>query len=355
MSTCKIISRGTLFAAILVLSYTAVHAELTTSGLLLNYEAGDNSLATAEPKQWENLGPLGGFIPQGGSASPLFGTDEDLVAWYSFDGTIRGVGEASFGKRGNTNSEAVNVEDFTVELWARRLGDKPPDPHSEHHLFQFRDFGAQQIFTVTLAPDATMSKFDTLRFDFIDEFGPRDNGSTGHVMQKESIFGDFHQYVFTFDNNDTGDFKLWVDGGASPEFTFNSIVQFSSGNAMEVFIGGIHQEVGRRFQGDISVFRVYDRLLSQGEIAANFAHGPSLGDTPTPLPIVSSSVVQVPGALEAAFDTEEGKEYGLQVTSDLVNGSWDDTGQSQTGDGGSKRLYYSLDAEDMTAARVVLK
>lgn len=331
-----------------------VLAELTSDGLLVNLEAGNNSLSDNVPLQWENLGSLGGFVPQGGNAIPGFGVDESLAAWYSFDGTFRGVGEASFGKRGASGAPVLNIDSFSIEVWARRLGDKPPDPHSEHHFLQIKDFSSGQTFFVGLVSGETPGLQDTFSFDFIDEMGSRENGSTGYVMEKGTIFSDFHQYVFVFNNNNGG-FDLWVDGGASPVFAVNIYPMLSSGSSMEFFIAGIHNEVGRRFQGDINTFRVYDRALTQEEIASNFAHGVSLGETPSPLPVVESNLITIPKGVEIAFDSEEGKGYSLQVAPNLLDGTWTDVGPGLIGNGGTMLTYHPTDGQEVTESLRIIR
>ena len=254
---------------------------------------------------------------------------------------------------GDVNAPVLNVESFTVEVWARRLGNLPPG-QNEHHLFQLRDFVFNQSFTVTLVVGPDPGKRDTIFYDLIDDFGFRANGSTGHATANESIFGDFHQYVFNF-NNSNGELALRVDGGASPVFSVTNNIVFNQGDAMEIFVIGLPNELGRRFQGDISVFRAYDRLLTPAEIAANFAHGPSACDTPTPLPVVGSSLVTVSNALEVAFDSESGTDYIVQVASNLVEDVWVDQGPTVNGTGASLLLYHPTGAQNDESVRVVRK
>jgi len=337
-------------AAVLTGGWGTAEAQLTTSELVANFEAGNNSLAASN--RWENLGSLGGAVS--GAGTPLLGCDETLIGWYSGDDTVRDAA-GGWGLQNDPNYSPapplLNLLDFSVEVWARRLGGTAPG-QNEHHFLMLRDFTFNQTFFIGLFTGLNPGVRDTFSYDFIDDLGTRQNGSTGVVMEKESIFGDFHQYVFVFDN-DFGDFDLYVDGDTTPVFSITGLSPiFSDFSDMEVFIGGAPNEMGRRFQGDIGAFRVYDKELSTAEIAANFAHGPSACTTPDPVPIVNSTPATDTNVVEVTFDTESGTDYILQVASNVVDNTWLDEGQTVAGDGTSKRLYRLTDGQDSDILRV---
>lgn len=111
---------------------------------------------------------------------------------------------------------------------------------------------------------------------------------TGHVMAADDAF---HHYIMTWDAS-TNELRLIVD-----QIQIFSIVEptVSFSGAIDMWMTSLFKGLaiegdGRRFNGDISVFRVYDLVLNASEIAQNFASGPSQF---SPL-FVDESIARIP-------------------------------------------------------------
>ena len=111
---------------------------------------------------------------------------------------------------------------------------------------------------------------------------------TGHVMAAD---GAFHHYIMTRDDS-TNEWRLIVDqiqtfSTVEPTGSFSGAIDMWM---TSLFKGFAIEGDGRRFNGDISVFRVYEFVLNASEIAQNFASGPGQF---SPL-FVDESIARIP-------------------------------------------------------------
>lgn len=323
---------GTLLTVFLVWTGFGLSgtAQIVTSGLILNLEAGNNPLGSSEnPAEWADVS--GGAVFPGAGSSPARWTaspgdprrllDVDTNAYY----TVTDTGGAQFGlsaTNGLSSSEpALDVEDFTIEVWLRRQGESFGD---QHQICGLRAEFNEQRFAVGLATpgDAPIPLNNIIVSEFaaVGFFGvlPFD---TGINLPAD---GDFHHLVFSYDNmggapnvptlscysdNAATDLTAAVQanlrdldsaGGPDPV----DWIQFQ--HPWSTIFTAFNLEFGRRFNGDVAAYRIYDRALNPGEVGQNFNEGlPPIVDPTTNAPDV------VDETLTSASHTLEGVNLGV--------------------------------------------
>ena len=256
---------------------------VVAGGALIDLQAANNSRSAAVPTEWDSLGTLGGWITSEGdggwgTGEPALLNDLDLTAYYS---TASGVGDGSIGRNSDSltgnEPDPVDLEDITVEVWSRRVGGAIG---GEHQWWGLRSPGHLQRFTARL-DTGTNEILMTIKGNTAGQINAH---STGVIMASD---GNFHHYVFTY-NDTTKDLKLYVDNGA-PTTANLAVIDMDPTDTMEslsIFKEFSIEGDSRAFNGDVSLFRVYDKVLSAGEVAGNFAAGPSLIPEPATMALL---------------------------------------------------------------------
>jgi hypothetical protein len=252
------------------------------SGLLLNLEAANNTRHSDPVTRWTNLADPATYLskePIGNPGALVFGSDPDNTAFYSASesqGSTGGsLGRVSVetGGSGRVAEPNLFLESFSVEIWLRRLGNQAHG--NEHQVWGLRSALHNQSIGAGLVFRGDTS-WDTWQFNL------RGAGLSS-VIHLSSVSipsdGKFHQYVVTW-NDPSRKLSVHVDGSATAVWSVTSPGQdYSPSEDMSmisVFKIFSPEPENRRFNGDISVFRVYNRVLSTGDIAANFENGPSV-------------------------------------------------------------------------------
>jgi hypothetical protein len=242
------------------------------AGALIDLNAANNPRAGAN--EWENQGTAGGYLsvePVGNPGTPAQGVDADSTAFFSTAPSRGGGGslgrvDGTHNGSGRLGEPSLFLQDFTLEVWARRVGGPLG---GEHQLWALRSVNHTQIFGWDLAGPS----LDTMRLAMRDTAMSGVTVDTGYVMPVDTSF---HQYIMTWDN---AAHRVELIADTVPVFNATEPnVNFSP--AVDMWMTSLFKSFAiegdsRRFNGDISIFRVYDFLLDAGQIAQNFASGPA--------------------------------------------------------------------------------
>ena len=319
-------------------------ATSASAALLVELNAANSS---RDPEAWVNVAPAAGggiggeygIEPDGGTAN-LSGVAPKLIsrgaATYYTTSPLDG-GEGSWGRTvmggfgdfpGPTGNEPpLHLSSFSVEIWLRRLGDFLGG--AEQHIMALRG----GLFHDTFSTDP-IDQFFAI-FTRSDNGNPDDDeglldivfaGSNDPVITEVidvlslPITTDFDQWVFTW-NNATKNMGIFRNAVNQTNLTL-SAVDFESGALLDntaFFKAGSENSEARRFNGHISLVRIYDEVIDQSVIDANFALGAHAG-----LPIIGPPLVPTPlsGVARLTFDTADGHRYRLENTSSLVPEIW---------------------------------
>jgi hypothetical protein len=257
---------GLAVAAVLIAGAPA-NAQVT-SGALYDFRAETNDEA---PNGWQNLGTLGGRIGVDGTMPTLTTGDSSLEtgAYYDVqaaDGAFEGLEEGD----DLFSDDLLSNDGFTYEMMARRTG-AGIDDSSEHGLSAIAeqsDGGNTELFVTFRWDDDT----DDIELDIME---------AGNAI--EFPLNEWIHFVAVVDvSGDTG--TLYVNGGAGQTLSMaGSIAAGEEVNAVTIFKIRGSESSDRRFDGDISAVRLYDRLLSPAEALANYeAAGVSSEAEPEP-------------------------------------------------------------------------
>lgn len=148
---------------------------------------------------------------------------------------------------------------------------------------------AGQFFALTLQDgDGT-----SLDIDIRDPDLTRVHANDSLVLPARGDGDAFDHAVFAW-NNSTSQMKIYFNNGAPstvnlPGVTWdaNVAMPFTS-----FFKANPHEPDARRFNGDISLIRIYDTTLSASQVSANFAAGPVIPE-PASLALLAAGAVLV--------------------------------------------------------------
>jgi hypothetical protein len=350
MTKCKTITAVVASAAFLAAGLPAM-AQIVTSGLVLNLEAGNNPLY---PDAWQDLSPSSGTTYPGSGdpparlnssgtgnvvpapVAPAFG-EEPGVAFYSFSRTDASVWGTSDNPPALSEPGFILGETWSQEMWLRGTGNQNG---GEHQVSGLRSITHTFRFGIGMGTDGGGPYAAPLNNILVTEsrgHGSAENGGVGDTGVNLPMDGMFHHLVFTYNepggvgsgllvmyfDNVALDLTAGFVSGTSLDHEPVEIPWTTAGN-------GFNLEFTRNFRGDISVFRVYDTTLSAANVAQNFAAGPST----TSLPLVPSTLVAAPNAASLSFDTLLGGNYQVETVGDLSSGTWQAKTYTLIGTGG---------------------
>jgi len=295
-------------------------AQVVTSGLVLHLDAGDNPLGgSVNPAEWGDIS--GANVLPGAGSSPARLTANpndprravDAVTRNAFY-TVTDTGPANFGLSGDPPSSSepeLFVSSFTIELWLRQAG---PAFSGEHQMLGLRAEQHIQRFSLALSiPDNNLLFSEFSAPGFFNAGGV----DTGVLMPIDT---NFHHLAVTFDN--TGGIipnppmNVYLDNVVSNvtllvTAALQDVIDPSGPDPID-WIGlefpwssvftAFNLEASRRFNGDISVVRIYDRALSAAEVTQNFTAGiPTVADALTTVPdVVGDPLATASNAIVAA-------------------------------------------------------
>jgi hypothetical protein len=258
------------------------------------------------------------------------------------------------------NEPQLAVADFSIEIWMRRLGGLIG---SEGQIFSLSGAPgtsdvafAIQGFSLFVQADNSDFNDDPDMLDIIVGTGPPnfvdldndgidDNTGTEYWranVKRNDLFTvpvttDFEQYVLTW-NNSSKDLNIYRNAALETTQNFApSNVTYDSSVIMDntsIFKTGAENTDGRRFNGDISLIRIYDEVIDQTTIDANFALGAGTvvpGPKITEVGFVDDTVL--------VFTSLNGQNYALESTIDETTGVWVKAPYTIEGTGGDITLY----------------
>jgi hypothetical protein len=134
--------------------------------------------------------------------------------------------------------------------------------------------------------------------------------------------------VVTVDNSlpDTTILNYWRDGEIRTAFAIAS-ANTSDVNDVNNWLGRSNWVGDANLAGSFEEFRVYDGVLNEAAVQANFAAGPNVipGTTPSaPFAIVSVTRDSMSGAITLTWSSEPGKSYAVSQSESLATASWSD-------------------------------
>ena len=223
-----------------------------TADPIYDFRASNNP---GEPGSWTNLGSLGGSLGVVGNQPAV---TPGTPAYYGVQGAAGSFDMLSGGSD-------VNIENgFSYEMYLRRTGGDFGG--GEHQLSAIAEGGGKKIFA---ALDQWGSTDDTAIDVFLYSSASVDAeyGQPDLVPLPEN---EWTHFILTVDDaTDTG--KVYINGGAPTTLDLSG-VEFTSDAANDVTLFKVRggEGDGRRFNGDISVARLYDYVLTDQQAMANF-------------------------------------------------------------------------------------
>jgi hypothetical protein len=239
-------------ASFVVLASGVTQADITP-GPLYDFRAVDNS---GEPGSWTNLGTLGGSLGVAGNQPVLTAGDPhptDNPSYYS----VPSPGSFDILSGGGD----VTIPDgFSYEIYLRRTAENSGG--GEHQIAAIAEEGGTKLFLDFTPVGST---------DGIDLFLGGSNAWKGDLVTLP-VSNEFTHIVLTFDDN-TDILNAYVNGGAPTVFDFSAdVIDLPAGalNNVTLFKARGSEPDDRRFAGDISVARLYDFVLSDQQVLANY-------------------------------------------------------------------------------------
>ncbi|MEO5961329.1 MAG: LamG-like jellyroll fold domain-containing protein, partial [Opitutaceae bacterium] len=253
-------------------------ATFSTAGLYLLKLAADDGLNQATPDYVlarvalpANLPPAAGLAAWWpGNATPaeiIHSHDAELMQGTTFGSgsvsmayTFNGAGNHAFVTGHPDLNVGASATGFTIELWAK------PD--------EFRDVSLVQWATQN-TEGASLRMWNNGRglFAFI-----RDTAGVDHIFGADNQFqtGVWQHVAVAYDKA-AGIGRIFRNGALVAQ---QNIGVFTAQTTYDLYFGALVRE-SRYFKGGLDEISLYDRPLSEAEIAAIFAAGPA-GKTPTP-------------------------------------------------------------------------
>ncbi len=322
-------------AALAMFVWCGSAAAQITPGAVIECLATDNP---SHPDSWTNLGTGGSVWLPDTSGTPELGQDEDLIAYYDSN-------NASWGEGGGTCPE-ITAKSFSVDIWIRPTSFPTG---GENHLFMMRTTsGGEQRAGFWLRhhddtglPEAVNKKWVT--FELNDSAGHRSffgaNSNSGLNVERIDLpapLNEWFHVAMAYDDEAkacavySNGVKLVTVTGLPQNMTASKPYRNNT-------LGMLNppEAISRSFRGHINSIRVYNMVLSDLQVAANFAEGPAKGVLVVPaVPIIQVNVTDI-GAVR--FSSQEDKTYFLQWTTNAPD--WVETGSSIEGTGGDLNLY----------------
>ena len=171
--------------------------------------------------------------------------------------------------------------------------------------------------------------YDQQRLEWRDEF-PAGGGAVTFDSDVVTPVGDgsLIHFVVTADNSLLGTTLLnyWRDGQL---LTTNGAFPGNLANVNDInnWLGRSNWVGDANLAGTFDEFRVYDGVLNDAAVKANFAAGPNVvpgGPSPSPLAVLSVSRDAATGAVTIVWASEPGKSYAVSQSDTMANGSWAD-------------------------------
>jgi hypothetical protein len=357
----RMITAGAAAAAFLTAGFSA-RAQVVTSGLVLNLEAGNNPLHSNE---WQDVSASSAdvFLDSGDPPVRLESSDPDAhdgpaavpptlgedggVSFYSFSRTDPSVWGTSENPPVSSNPGVEIAENFSMELWLRA---NATQNGGEHQIASLRSFNHTIRFGLGLATaggGVYAGRTNNIVMAELRGKGTATSANSFDTGVQLPVDGVFHHLVMVVSNGGnpaTANLHMYYDNGPALNLTaqadFAGTGNFFTPTTIEWATVGnnFNLEYTRNFQGDVSAFRVYDIALSTAEVAQNFAAGPSRSMGP----LVPSSLVAAPGAASLSFEALPNVIYQVETVEDLVSGTWQAKPYTITGNGG---LMWVTDAD----------
>lgn len=241
-----------LFSVVLAVVLFASQLLAQIPGALIELDATRG----AGEHEWKNFGAAGGEFPAGPNGAPnLDPAQGQQPACYTGDaGKIFGTDPPS------QNTPTMHLESWTIEMHLKRNG---PAFADEHQIAGFRSFEPRHGQRI----DIHFSGQDTGAID-INIKGL----NTDPVTHKETLdigSEEWHRIAFVY-NEAANALQSYLDGKPIKRLTtkqdFDSTVEMNFHSLFDSHV----PEHGRSFNGSMSLVRVYDKALTDGQIVQNF-------------------------------------------------------------------------------------
>ena len=241
-------------------------AQFLVPGALLNLDAREQNEGD---KAWKNLGEAGGEIlatgkgpvlEEGNIKIPALGINE-LAKWYTLEES-----NSTFSAPAGDPVTKLAIEDWTLEILARRNGEKWPGIQ-EHHLVGFQTDPREQVQGIRIRLKDGTGTLDMWTM------GKKNGKAVWYTPDELGIDikkDEWHWMAFVWTNGKS--LTTYQDGKqVGKNEAKASTVQFDNNTPIDsISIGANHFDERRRaFNGSFAIVRVYDKALSTAEINKN--------------------------------------------------------------------------------------
>jgi hypothetical protein len=287
------------FVTILVMlsSGISTNAQVATNGLNLHMDA---AIAGATPSvNWEPLvGKPGGglLVSKGDVDGPKIRNEaaaDKFIWYYSFTNPTPRTGQACIGDLTDVSDPNLGVHfdydaDFTVEAWVRVTG---PGSWSGGRGTIFGSQGNATGYRVGIRDNGGgQYKFEVVMRDVTEPCTGQWSSRVGPARDYSAT--EWVHMVFLYDGlaGATPLWDLWVNGAQEVDGYLPGPGPICGGAGEPHYVpDGSHANIGgnswndpdqfnKGFNGDVSIVRVYNRLLSDAEVTDNRAVGLTLAD-----------------------------------------------------------------------------
>jgi hypothetical protein len=345
----------------------------TASGALLVELNGGNN--PGDPDTWVNVAPggsggIGGeysFEPNKGSSingGPPEQMSQGPLTYYTASPTNGANGAwgrmpIGGGFPGTTGNEPpLQIADFTLEIWLRRLGDMIGSEQMIMALLggfehsSYPEDPIDQTFAIYTQRDNSDTNDADGHLDIIFQ-GSFDNESDQRVdILPVPITTNFHQWVFAW-NNTSNNLAIYQSSVLQTNLNFPNTTMLGSAlmDNTSIFKARTENTDSRRFNGDIALVRIYDEVIDQSVIDANFAAGANAGVPPPAGPALTLAPQSV---ARLVFESLPVDDYRLQHTSDVVLGNWVSAPEILLGTGDPMTVFGPNGSSPQTAYRLIV-
>jgi hypothetical protein len=230
------------------------------------------------------------------------------------DGTITrsgvmlfsGVNDNQITLQGATNFQTATG---TVTFWMRSMGTLTASPAVSPGAMIFTGgdvYDTDQYGISIVQDDSGTLHAGTLALDrtssYITSF------SSGVILQSTNMVSDdnWHLVALTYDQTTNGGLGLYIDGNLDstnqntfPQGTTNTAWSWPAGPAQEIALGLSHKTNWRPYDGELSDFRIYNRILKASEVGEVYTNA-----------LVDTNALQV----QLSFAAAPAKGYSLNWT-----------------------------------------
>ncbi len=231
-----------LTISIFLLVQTA-SADITT-GLIGYWKLNEASGSSAEDSVGTSTGTL-----SGGASFPATGQVDGGCSFDGVDGVIKMGDVLDIG----------DGQDFSMAGWFKRTGT------TKDRIFGKRaSVAAGAGYGIRIGSVA-----NKLDFEIADTSG---DGSDEYQLLSTSTFTDnaLHHFVVVFDESSAANTTLYVDGSDDSPSKTGTIGDIGSLTNIVDFAIGAESDVGDPFNGILDEIRLYDRVLSSGDVTELF-------------------------------------------------------------------------------------